>query len=276
MQIVDSQVHIWGAETPERPWPGRGKRHREVPVGKDEMLREMDAAGVRSAIIVPPSWEGDRNDLGLAAARAHPGRFALMGRIDPDAADARAQIAHWRDAPGMLGLRFTFSTAAFLAQLTEGRLDWLWRDAEALHIPIYVMVRYDTMHWIDAVARRHPDLKLVLDHLAITSGLKDDAAFRGFETVLAMAKHSNVAVKASALPCYSSEPYPFRGLHQHIRRVYDAFGPRRVFWGSDVTRLPCSYKQCVTLFTEEMPWLTADDLNWIMGRGVCEWLGWTI
>ena len=28
------------------------------------------------------------------------------------------------------------------------------------------------------------------------------------------------------------------------------------------------------MFTEEMPWLSADDQEWIMGRGVCEWIGW--
>ena len=43
----------------------------------------------------------------------------------------------------------------------------------------------------------------------------------------------------------------------------DAFGPQRMFWGSDLTRLKCSYRQCVTLFTEEIPWLTADDLQLI-------------
>jgi hypothetical protein len=28
------------------------------------------------------------------------------------------------------------------------------------------------------------------------------------------------------------------------------------------------------MFTEEIPWLEAEDKEWIMGRGVCEWLGW--
>jgi hypothetical protein len=28
------------------------------------------------------------------------------------------------------------------------------------------------------------------------------------------------------------------------------------------------------MFTEEMPFFSGDDLEWIMGRGVCEWLGW--
>ena len=40
-------------------------------------------------MIVPPSWEGERNDLALAAASAHPDRFAVMGRLDTEAAGAR-------------------------------------------------------------------------------------------------------------------------------------------------------------------------------------------
>jgi hypothetical protein len=28
------------------------------------------------------------------------------------------------------------------------------------------------------------------------------------------------------------------------------------------------------MFTEEMPWLGGDDLDWVMGRGVCDWIGW--
>ena len=48
MMIVDAQVHLWGADTPERPWPKReNKPHRPVPLGRDALLREMDAAGVR-------------------------------------------------------------------------------------------------------------------------------------------------------------------------------------------------------------------------------------
>ena len=59
-----------------------------------------------------------------------------------------------------------------------------------------------------------------------------------------------------------------------MARALDAFGAKRVFWGSDISRLRCTYRQCVTMFTEEMPWLKGSDLEWVMGRGVCEWLGW--
>jgi hypothetical protein len=69
-----------------------------------------------------------------------------------------------------------------------------------------------------------------------------------------------VAVKLSGAPSYSSDVYPYRNVHQYIKRIVDAFGPQRSFWGTDVTRMPCNYHQCVTMYTEEMPWLKGDDL----------------
>ena len=49
-----------------------------------------------------------------------------------------------------------------------------------------------------------------------------------------------------------------------------------MFWGTDITRMSCPYRQCVTMFTEELPWLKGRDTELVMGRGVCDWLGWTL
>jgi predicted TIM-barrel fold metal-dependent hydrolase len=274
MQVVDSQVHIWGANTPERPWPARARAQRDLPVTADEVLGWMDAGGVDRAILVPPSWEGDRNDLALAAAERHPDRFAVMGRLDPDAPGAREAIARWKEQRGMLGLRFTFHTPVLLAPLLEGRFDWLWSEAERHGVPVMLLIHHPHMHLVDAVAGRYPGLRLTIDHLGLVNGEEDAHAFRGLDQLLALARRPNVAVKSSALPCYSDEPYPYRGLRPFIRRVYDAFGPRRMFWGTDQTRSPIGYREGIELFTRHLPWLTGEDLEWIMGRGVCEWTGW--
>ena len=129
MRIVDSQVHIWGADTPERPWPARAHAHREEAFGAGELLRAMDAAGVERVVIVPPSWEGDRNDLALAAAEAHPRRFAVMGRFDAEAPGASELLAGWKRQPGMLGLRFAFHTSLLRQPFIDGRFDWVWEPA---------------------------------------------------------------------------------------------------------------------------------------------------
>ena len=91
MTIIDAQVHIWGADTPERPWPQHGQSyaHRPEPFGQDALLREMDAAGVDRVVMVLPSWAGERHDLALAAARWHPERFAMMGRLAIERPESR-------------------------------------------------------------------------------------------------------------------------------------------------------------------------------------------
>src|SRR5207244_9116539 len=81
-------------------------------------------------------------------------------------------------------------------------------------------------------------------------------------------------VKMSGAPSYSSQPYPYKNIHGYLRQIFEAFGPDRSFWGTDITRMPCSYRQCVTMFTEELPWLKGRDLERVMGGAVIDWLGW--
>jgi len=204
MQIVDAQVHIWAANTPERPWPARHQPHKPQPITKDDLLREMDRAGVDRAVLVPPSWEGERNDIVLAAAQAHPDRFAVMGRFDPEAPESRGLIATWLKQPGMLGLRFTFHRPLLRPLLAEGRIDWLWPQAEKAGVPIMLLALQSDLHLIDQVAERHPGLRLTIDHLGLTKG-KDEEAFRDFDKLLPLARRPNVAVKVSCLPLYTTD-----------------------------------------------------------------------
>src|SRR5262249_20287855 len=152
---------------------------------------------------------------------------------------------------------------------------WLGAAAERAGIPVALLAG-GFLPVVAGVAQRHPRLKLIVDHLGRPSGTKDDAAWANLSEMLALAKHPNVAIKATGAPSYSSEPYPYRNTHDHLRRIYDAFGPERMFWGTDITRMPCSWRQCVTMFIEELRWLTAQHQELVMGRAVCAWLDWKL
>jgi len=175
----------------------------------------------------------------------------------------------------MLGLRFTFHNEHNRHFLTDGSADWLWPAAERAGVPLMVLVPGSLDHF-DRIAGRHPGLKLVIDHVGLNLRARGAEVWEDLPAVCALARHPNVAVKASGMPSLSTERYPFADLHPHIRTLVEAFGPRRTFWGTDLTRMPCTYYECITLFTAHLPWLKGDDLAWVMGRGVCEWLGWPL
>ena len=111
-------------------------------------------------------------------------------------------------------------------------------------------------------------------NLGLVRRTKDSAAFATLPDLVALAKLPNVAIKATGAPGYSSAAYPFRNIHDGLHRIFDAYGPHRFFWGTDITRMPCSYRQCVTMFTEELPWLSGHDKTLVMGDAIRAWWGW--
>jgi predicted TIM-barrel fold metal-dependent hydrolase len=270
MLVVDAQVHIWANNKPTNPG------HRQVPTfSKDDLLKEMDEAGVNAAVIHPPGWDPNSNELAIEAARQHPNRLSILGNFPLDRPESHTLIDGWRSRPGMLGLRFTFNQPHQRTWPTDGTIDWVWPAAERAGIPI-ALAAANFLPVVGQVAERHPGLRLIIDHLGRAGGTQDAAAFANLSVLLALAKYPNVAIKATGAPSYSSESYPFRNIQPYLRQIYDAFGPERMFWGTDITRMPCSWKQCVTFFTEELSWLSEPDKELIMGRALCNWLNWQL
>ncbi len=268
MMIVDAQIHIWAKGTPSA-------HHRQEPYSKDQALAGMDAAGVDRAVIHPVMWDPDSNELAVEAVRAHPDRFAILGWFYLDRPESRALVDTWKNRPGMLGLRFYFNEPHMQSWPTDGTLDWLWPAAERAGLPV-ALAAAAFLPVVGQIAERHPGLKLIVDHMGVPRATKGEASYRNLPQLIALAKHPNIAVKATGQAGYAEDSYPFRSIHPHLRQVYDAFGPQRMFWGTDITRMPCSWRQCVTLFTEELPWLTGHDLELVMGRAFCDWIGWKL
>jgi predicted TIM-barrel fold metal-dependent hydrolase len=218
MPIIDAQIHLWGSGLPSN------LSHRQVTAfTPEEAITLMDEGGVDAAVIHPPGWDPNSTDMAFRAVRNYPGRFAIMGAVPLDRPESRERIADWRKQPGMLGLRYGFLADPARRWLHDGTLDWLWAAAEAAGVPIGALAT-DSLTELGRIAERHPGLRLTIDHLGGrggTSTLKDAAAMTHMPQLLALAKHPNVAVKATGVPHYSSEAYPFPALHTYLRQVYD-------------------------------------------------------
>jgi predicted TIM-barrel fold metal-dependent hydrolase len=266
MKIIDAQVHIWSSGKPIGA-------HRQVEsYSATELLAEMAAAGVDGAVLHPPGWDPSSNALAIDAVLKNPGKFAILGNFPLNDPKSQALVKDWKAQPGMVGLRFALVQPEQQRWVRDGTMDWLWPAAEKADLPVATMAGRFLPEFA-VIAERHPNLRLIVDHLGLVRSATDEAAFANLDALLALAKFPNVSIKATGAPAYSTQPYPFRNLHDGLHRIFDAFGPRRFFWGTDITRMPCSYRECVTLFTEELPWLAGDELDLVMGRGFCDHIG---
>lgn len=267
MFIIDSQIHLWTATTAP-------PHHRQAPYLAADALAAMDAAGVARAINCPAIWDADANDYAVRCATAHPTRLATLGWFPIDTQQDDAFVHAFLDRPGMLGLRFVVMQPEVIRALGDGGLDWLWRIANDRAIPVALILPKPILPAVGPLADRFPRIRFMLDHLNVGPFEKLPGAMDHIDTLVALAAHPNIAMKASATPSMSNEAYPFRDVSPHLERIFRAYGAQRMFWGTDMTRMQITLPECIAMFTDHLPWLRGGDLDAVMGLAVRDWVGW--
>jgi L-fuconolactonase len=233
----------------------------------------MARACVDRVVLVPPLWDPQLNAYSLRLAQQDPDRFAVMGLLEPNASDPSGRVRTWQKQPGMRGIRFLLNTPDRLAPLLRGELDSVWPIADETGLVI-AMLAPNALQVVDNVASRYPGLRIIVDHLGVSRGASGPSAFNHLPELLALAAHRNVYIKAAGVGDYALDPYPFHSLERPLRRLFDTYGADRIVWGSDLSRLHHPYRQCVTHFSETLPWLSKSDLELVMGRNICRLLDW--
>jgi len=233
--IIDAQIHMWPANRPDRSWVAGTQPQLPEPFTIERVMPLINEAGVDRVVIVPPTLEGERLDYAQEAVKRYPGRFGIMARIDLDKPDRAARLSTWRNQPGVLGIRINI-VGEQAKWLTDGTTDWFWPAAEQANLPIMFLTTGQT-HLFGRIAEKHPQLPLIIDHMGVSTAVLRSWKLAESIAAAALAKYPNVSVKLSSAPLMSSEPYPFRDMTPHIRRLFDVYGPRRSYWGTDVTNM---------------------------------------
>jgi predicted TIM-barrel fold metal-dependent hydrolase len=280
MEVIDAQVHAFDRDRPERPWDPAYDVHRSPHVlpaiDDDAMLAAMQAAGVDAAVLVATSHYGWDNSYSLGAAARRPERFRVVGRVDHEAADVADRVAEFAAHDGAVGLRLFVRNAADHDRLAAGGYDLLLRAMADHDLAVFVFSP-GRVGDVETVARFAPGLRVVVDHLGLAvpePGVTGVDHFADLPAVLTLARRPNVVVKLTGVPALSTGPFPFADVWPHLRRVIDAFGPGRLMWGTDWTRVPnATYEQGVR-YLRDSGALTDGEKAELMGATLRRVLRW--
>ena len=236
--VIDAQVHCFERDHPGRPWTGPGSPLLEAP-GRQAVDR-MDEAGVDSAVLVSP-WLNYLADPSYAfdVATAYPGRFAVVAPIDLTRPDPAGIVQEVTQHPYGAALRHVLWNPTARAAVRDGALDPVLTEMEAAALPLCLALGAGTAEAV-SIATRFPLLTVVIDHLGLPASPippAPPAPFAALADTLALAVHPNVFVKATGMPALSHQPFPYADLRNPLRRLVDVFGPARVLWGTDWTRV---------------------------------------
>ena len=246
---IDSQVHAYERDRPERPWIGHLAGPDEVT--GDDMVAAMDAVGVDGALLVSPfSMYRYDGSYVLEVHAKHPGRFGLIRPFDPASEAVAEEVSEWARTPGVVGARIMLTAESLEAD--DSGLHGILTAAANAGIPVNVMCS-GKLPLLRELARRHPETQIVIDHVGLVQPFEPPVPsdpFGDLENVISLAACDNVAIKISGACTLSHQPFPYPDIWEPLGNVFDAFGFERCLWGTDWTRAVSflTYEQGVEAF----------------------------
>lgn len=263
-EIIDSHVHYWEPDRPERPWH-EGGVNIGTPRSVEQLLEESREAGISKILQVTPSIMGWDNRYGIEGAQRYPERVVgVIGRFDPTAPDMPKRLAELKAQPAMLGVRITL-IKEWANWLRDGTLEPFLAQAGKLGLRVQLYGPYQSAEML-AAAERNPQTIFLIDHMGLDH--HDAEPFKDWKNLLALAAAPNVYVKVSYFPEASKEPYPFRNVQPYFKSLFESVGPDRLIWGSNYppAAAACTYKENVDFVRTELPFLTESDKAKIFGQ----------
>ncbi len=273
--VIDSQVHAYERNSPERPWHGTLEGPDEVT--GDDMVEAMDAVAVDGALLVSP-YSMYRYDASYALEvyAKHPGRFGLIRPFDPESEATGDEMADWTGRPGVVGARIMLAYGEYDAD--HPGLGRILTAGGRAGVPVNIMCS-GQLPLARELARRNPHTQVVIDHVGLAQPFQPPAPpgpFVDLPNVLSLAELDNVAIKISGACTLSHEPFPYSDIWEPLGRIFDAYGLSRCMWGTDWTRAVrlLTYKQGVEAFrvTDR---LTDGERDALMGGSLAKIYGWS-
>ena len=232
---IDSQVHAYERNRPERPWNGFLEGPDEVT--GDDMVAAMDAVGVNGALLISPfRLYGYDASYALEVYAKHPGRLGLIRPFDSQSEAVADEIAEWAGTPGVVGARVMLADQEF--EPHDPGLNRLFAAGAQAGIPVNVMAS-GKLPLLRELARRNPETQVVVDHVGLAQPFVPPASpepFADLANVVSLAELDNVAIKISGACTLAHEAFPYPDIWEPLGKVFDAFGFDRCLWGTDWTR----------------------------------------
>jgi len=276
--IVDAHTHAW-ARWPYPP-AGPGDRAADGCGRYQDLIGELDAAGVDAAVLVSANLDGsargggaDNNDYAAEAVAAGRGRLFQFADVDSrwsptyHRAGSAARLADVvsRLAPAGVSHYLGPENDGWLRS-AEGRGFLAAADRRAT--PVSLAAPPAWFADVRLAAASVPSTPLLLNHLALVM-LDAGGRAAALDLIRRGTGQPNLIVKVSGYYYGADGPddFPFAGRLELVRAFYETWGPARMAWASDYPACTpyISYQQSLDVIREHAGFIDPADLPLILG-----------
>ena len=261
MQIIDSHVHIWIHDR-QYPWAMDGPDIPHQNASPDNLISLMEGNGIGQSVLVQYiKYKWDNRYVGHIL-KSFPSLCNGVCRVDPEDPASPDLLSYWTETYGFRGVRLSPEPDARGDWFAEPLMPLLFKRAADLQIPVLILTKPSRLPDLASIIEKVPDVSVIIDHLADCINRRND----DLKTLIDLARYPKLFLKIGHIPQNSEEDFPWKDTHENMERVFQAFGSRRIMWGSDwpFCLSSMTYLQSIAYIRNELKFLTEADREWVL------------
>ncbi len=233
--IIDSHQHVWDLTRSPYPWLGPDVPEYNRTFTFDEVQPQLRAQGVDATVLVQSDDHDGDTDLMIEVADRHPEVVGIVVYVPLDQPDLAAErLESLRGDDRVVGVR------NLIHNIPDP--DWILRPdvAEGLGLLERLGLTYDHvsvlprhLEHVTTLSERHPDLRIVIDHLS-KPPIGEAEREPWWSLIERAAENPKVFGKVSGLyPGAGPDGWTVAGIQPFVDRAVEVFGPSRLMYGGD-------------------------------------------
>jgi predicted TIM-barrel fold metal-dependent hydrolase len=266
--FVDAHVHIWTDDFRKYPLAHDFSPQEMAPrvFSYDDLLHHTKPNGVNRVVLVQMSYYGFDNSYMLDAIRRLPEVFRGIAVVNWNGSDLESKMQGLAQH-GVRGFRISPQNVPPETCLEGEGLDRMFSCGAKENLAMCLLINPDALPAVRRRCEEFPDTPVVIDHLA-RIGMAGLISEKDMQALCALARYPRVKVKVSAFYALGKKKPPHLDLGPLIKRVHEAFGPKRLMWGSDCPFQVQNetYADSISLLRDRLDFLSPADKEWILRR----------
>jgi predicted TIM-barrel fold metal-dependent hydrolase len=264
-RYIDTHVHVWTSDL-QRYGLGEGftpEKIKPATYSPDNILHDARPSGVDRIVLIQMNFYGFDNSYMLEAIRQYPAIFKGIAVLDRRSETPDVEMRRLAGL-GVRGFRL-YPEEVTPAKLNGTLFEKMFHYAAEKRLAISLLMNPDSLGAVDRQCQKFPDTSVVIEHIS-RIGMGGSIHEHHVKALCALSKHAQVRVKLSGFYALGQAKPPHLDLAPLIRRVYEAFGPRRLMWGSDCPFQVAheTYEDAIFLIRDRLDFLSDEDKEWIL------------
>ncbi len=265
---IDAHVHLWSDDLEKYPLAAEfTPRDMKLSAFSPQELRHYaEPSGANRFVLVQMSYYGYDNSFMLDVIHESPQDFKGIAVINWENGSPDVEMRELAKQ-GVRGFRIFPERLDDIKQLEGESCYRMFRYSVEAGLTICFLINPEVLPVVQRLCEKFPGCPVVIDHLA-RIGMAGPIREEDVRSLCLLAKYLGVKIKLSGFYALGEGKPPHDDLSFLIRRVYEAFGPKRLMWGSDCPfqLMNETYENSFELIQNRLDFLSSEDREWILCR----------